>query len=231
MDSGLSKLSYEEFLRKLKEQIRNAQVKAALAVNQELVLLYWQIGKEILYRQQQQGWGSKVISRLATDLRKAFPDIKGFSSRNLLYMRAFAEAYPDETIVQQVVALIPWGHNVRILDGVKTSEERMWYIQQTIQYGWSRNILIHQMDSYLYRRQGNAITNFSRVLPDSQSELAQQVVKNPYSFDFLSLGKEALERDLESALIHHIREFLLGVGSWVFLCRQSIPFGGRWQGI
>ena len=145
MDSGLSRLSYEEFLRKLKEQIRNAQVKAALAVNQELVLLYWQIGKEILYRQQQQGWGSKVISRLATDLRKAFPDIKGFSSRNLLYMRAFAEAYPDETIVQQVVALIPWGHNVRILDGVKTSEERMSYIQQTIQYGWSRNILIHQV--------------------------------------------------------------------------------------
>ena len=139
MNSGLSKLSYEEFLLKLKERIRNAQVKAALAVNQELILLYWQIGKEILYRQQQQGWGSKVISRLATDLRKAFPDIKGFSSRNLLYMRAFAEAYPDGLIVQQVVALIPWGHNVRILDGVKTSEERMWYIQQTIQYGWSRN--------------------------------------------------------------------------------------------
>ncbi len=212
MDSGLSKLSYEEFLRKLKERIRNAQVKAALAVNQELVLLYWQIGKEILYRQQQQGWGSKVISRLATDLRKAFPDVKGFSSRNLLYMRAFAEAYPDETIVQQVVALIPWGHNVRILDGVKTSEERMWYIQQTIQYGWSRNSLIHQMDSHLYRRQGNAITNFGRVLPDPQSELAQQVVKNPYSFDFLSLGKAALERDLESALIQHIREFLLELG-------------------
>ncbi len=212
MDSGLSKLGYDEFLRDLKNRIRNAQVRAALAVNRELVLLYWQIGNEILYRQQQQGWGSKVINRLATDLRKAFPDIKGFSARNLNYMRAFAEAHPDETIVQQVVALIPWGHNVRILDAVKTPEERMWYIQQTIQYGWSRNILIHQMDSHLYRRQGSAITNFSRVLPDPQSELAQQVVKNPYSFDFLSLGKEALERELESALIKHIREFLLELG-------------------
>jgi len=211
-DSNLSKVSYEEFLRDLKERIRNAQVRAALAVNRELVLLYWQIGKEILHRQQQQGWGAKVISRLATDLRKAFPDIKGFSARNLLYMRALAEAYPEETIVQQLVALIPWGHNVRILDGVKTSEERLWYIQQTIQYGWSRNVLIHQMDSSLYRRQGSAITNFSRVLPDPQSELAQQVVKNPYSFDFLSLGKEALERDLETALIQHIREFLLELG-------------------
>jgi predicted nuclease of restriction endonuclease-like (RecB) superfamily len=212
MDERYLKLGYDEFLRELKERIRNAQVRAALAVNRELVLLYWQIGNEILYRQQQQGWGSKVINRLATDLRKAFPDIKGFSARNLNYMRAFAEAYPDETIVQQVVALIPWGHNVRILDAVKTPEERIWYIQQTIQYGWSRNILIHQMDSHLYRRQGSAITNFSRVLPDPQSELAQQVVKNPYSFDFLSLGKEALERELESALIKHIREFLLELG-------------------
>lgn len=212
MDNDLSKLGYEEFLKELKERIRNAQVRAALAVNRELVLLYWQIGKEILYQQQQQGWGAKVINRLATDLRKAFPDIKGFSARNLLYMRALAEAYPDEQIVQQVVALIPWGHNVRILDAVKTAEERMWYIQQTIQYGWSRNVLIHQIDSQLYRRQGNAITNFNRVLPAPQSELAQQIVKSPYSFDFLSLGKEALERELETALIQHIREFLLELG-------------------
>lgn len=212
MDSELSKLGYDDFLRELKERIRNAQVRAAIAVNRELVLLYWQIGKEILWRQQQQGWGSKVIKRLASDLYKAFPDIKGFSARNLNYMRAFAEAYPDEQIVQQVVAQIPWGHNVRILDAVKTPEERMWYIQQTIQYGWSRNILIHQMDRQLYQRQGNAITNFNRVLPDPQSELAQQVIKNPYSFDFLSLGKEALERELETALIQHIREFLLELG-------------------
>lgn len=212
MGSEPSKSSYETFLRDLKERIQNAQVRAALAVNRELTLLYWQIGREILHRQQQQSWGSKVVSRLATDLRKAFPDIKGFSARNLLYMRALAEAYPDEQIVQQVVALIPWGHNVRLLDAVKNSEERMWYIQQTIQYGWSRNILTHQIDSQLYRRQGNAITNFDRVLPNPQSELAQQVVKSPYSFDFLSLGKEALERDLETALIGHIREFLLELG-------------------
>lgn len=212
MDQELAKLGYDEFLRDLKERIRRAQIRAALAVNRELVLLYWQIGQEILYRQQQQGWGSKVIHRLAGDLRKAFPDVKGFSARNLMYMRAFAEAYPDEQIVQQVVALIPWGHNVRILDAVKNPEERMWYIRQTIDYGWSRNVLVHQIDNQLYHRQGSAITNFNRVLPDPQSELAQQLIKNPYSFDFLSLGKEALERELETALIQHIREFLLELG-------------------
>jgi len=203
---------YGEFLKSLKDRIRQSQIRAALSVNSELIRLYWQIGQEILMRQQQEGWGAKVIERLAQDLKQEFPDMKGFSARNLLYMRAFAEAYPDEQIVQQVVALIPWGHNVRILDAVKTPEERMWYIRQTIEYGWSRNILVHQIDRQLYQRQGSAITNFSRVLPDPQSELAQQVIKNPYSFDFLSLGKEALERELEAALIQHIRAFLLELG-------------------
>jgi predicted nuclease of restriction endonuclease-like (RecB) superfamily len=213
MTNNLSpEVAYDEFLRDLKERIRQAQIRAALAVNRELVLLYWQIGVDILQRQQQQGWGAKVIERLATDLRSFFPEIKGFSSRNLKYMRTFAEAYPDEQFVQQVVAQIPWGHNVRILETVKDSAEREWYVQQTIQYGWSRNVLVHQIESRLYNRQGKAITNFENTLPKPQSELAQQLLKDPYNFDFLSLGEESQERDLERGLLNHIRDFLLELG-------------------
>jgi predicted nuclease of restriction endonuclease-like (RecB) superfamily len=203
---------YNDFLKSLKERIRTAQVRAALAVNRELVLLYWQIGQDILIRQQQQGWGTKVIDQLAKDLKHEFPDMKGFSSRNLKYMRAFAEAYPDEPIVQQVVAQIPWGHNVRILDYVKAPTERLWYIQQTIEYGWSRNVLVHHIETKLYQRQGQATTNFKQTLPKPQSDLAQQLLKDPYNFDFLSLGQESQERDLERALIDNIRNFLLELG-------------------
>ena len=208
----LTPQDYDDFLRELKERILSVQVKAALSVNHELVLLYWYIGREILTRQQQQGWGAKVIDKLAADLRQAFPQMKGFSARNLKYVRAFAQAYPDEEFVQQLVAQIPWGHNVRILDAVKDSEERKWYVEQTIQYGWSRNILVHQIESALYHRQGKAVTNFDRTLPKPQSELAQQLLKDPYNFDFLTLGEEAQERDLEKALIEQIRKFLLELG-------------------
>lgn len=203
---------YDDFLRGLKERIRIAQVRAALAVNQELVLLYWEIGGEILSRQQQQGWGAKVIDRLAKDLRKEFPDIKGFSPRNLKYMRAFAETYPDQQIVQQVVAQIPWGHSCTLLDKVKDPTQRLWYIQKTLEHGWSRAVLVHQIESGLYQRQGQAITNFEQTLPEPQSDLAQHLLKDPYNFDFLSLGQEAQERDLERALIEHIRDFLLELG-------------------
>lgn len=219
---------YDEFLRDLKERIRRAQVQAVLAVNRELVLLYWQIGRDILTRQQQQGWGAKVIDRLAADLRDSFPEMKGFSPRNLKYMRAFTKDYPDEQFVQQVVAQIPWGHNVRILDAVKDLAEREWYIRQTIQHGWSRDVLVHQISSGLYHRQGKAITNFDRI-PLPQSELAQELLKDPYTFDFLSLGEDALERDLERALIDHIREFLLelGVGFAFVGSQYHIEVGGQ----
>jgi predicted nuclease of restriction endonuclease-like (RecB) superfamily len=220
---------YDDFLRDLKERIRNAQVRAVLAVNRELVLLYWQIGRDILTRQQQQGWGAKVIERLSADLRSSFPEMKGFSRTNLLYMRAFAEAYPNEQIVQQAAGQIPWFHNCTLLDKVKNPTERLWYIQQTIEYGWSRNILVHQIESGLYRRQGKATTNFDRTLPQPQSELAQQLLKDPYNFDFLSLGKDALERDLERALIDHIRNFLLelGVGFAFVGSQYHLEVGGQ----
>jgi predicted nuclease of restriction endonuclease-like (RecB) superfamily len=147
MSIDLRSGDYDKFLHGLKERIRNAQTQAALAVNRELVMLYWQIGREILTRQQEQGWGAKVISKLAKDLQSAFPEMKGFSRTNLLYMRAFAEAYPDEQLVQQVAGQIPWFHNCMLLDKVKDPEERLWYIQQTIQQGWSRSVLTQRVES------------------------------------------------------------------------------------
>jgi predicted nuclease of restriction endonuclease-like (RecB) superfamily len=205
---------YQDLLSLLKSRIQTAQVRAALAVNKELVLLYWGIGKDILLRQREQGWGAKVIDQLAKDLRQAFPEMQGFSPRNLKYMRALAEAWPDEAIVQQAVAQIPWGHNVRLLDLVKSPAERLWYVQQTIQNGWSRNILVVHIESGLYGRQGKAITNFQATLPAPHSDLAQQLIKDPYNFDFLTLAQEAQERDLERGLLAHLRQFLteLGVG-------------------
>ncbi|MDJ0708090.1 MAG: PDDEXK nuclease domain-containing protein [Leptolyngbyaceae cyanobacterium MO_188.B28] len=204
--------NYIAFLNDLKDRIRQAQVKAALAVNKELVLLYWQVGQEILQRQREAGWGSKVIQRLAKDLKRAFPSIKGFSRTNLLYMRAFAEAYPDEQIVQQLAGQIPWFHNCVLLDKEKDPEARRWYIQKTIENGWSRNVLTLQIESGLYQRQGSAVTNFDRTLPESQSDLAQNLIKDPYKLDFLTLTNAAQERDLESALVTHIRDFLLELG-------------------
>ena len=212
MANQIVPVGYDQLLRDLKDRIRLAQVKAALAVNRELVLLYWHIGREILQRQGQEGWGTKVIEHLAKDLQQEFPDMKGFSSRNLKYMRSFAEAWSDEQIVQQVVAQIPWGHNVRLLDKVSDHREMLWYAQQAIANGWSRAVLEHQIETKLYHRQGKAITNFAATLPQPQSDLAQQLIKDPYSFDFLSLAQDAQERDLEKALRDRIRSFLLELG-------------------
>ena len=203
---------YEGFLKDLKERIRTAQVRAALAVNRELVLLYWSMGRDILTRQKQHGWGAKIIDRLAADLHKAFPEMTGLSPRNLKYMRAFAEAWPDEQIVQAALAQITWYHNIALVEKLNAPEERLWYARQTVQNGWSRNVMVHQIESGLYRRQGKALTNFTRTLPAPQSELAQQVVKDPYNFEFLTLAEEARERELERALIDHIRDFLLELG-------------------
>lgn len=204
---------YDRLLSDLKDRIRQARIRSAIAVNRELVMLYWHIGREILRRQTDQGWGSKVIDRIAKDLRQEFPEMKGFSPRNLHYMRAFAEAYEDEAILQQVVANIPWGHNVRLIEAVKDPEARIWYAQQTITHGWSRNVLLTHIDNQLYSRQkSSAITNFDRTLPDTQSDLAKDLIKNSYTFDFLSIAPDAQERDIKKALVDHIRDFLLELG-------------------
>jgi predicted nuclease of restriction endonuclease-like (RecB) superfamily len=224
MSKKLSSIEgYENFLQNLKERIHQSQIRAILAVNSELVRLYWQIGRDILKRQQEYGWGAKVIDQLAADLRRAFPDMKGFSPRNLKYMRAFAETYPDEQFVQEVLAQITWYHNITLMEKLKSENERLWYAQKTIQHGWSRNILVHQIETGLFHRQAQAITNFDRTLPQPQSELAQQLLKDPYSFDFLSLEEKARERELEKALVQHIRDFLLELGAGFAFVGHQYP--------
>jgi len=188
---------YPAFLAGLKVRIRETRVRAAISVNQELILLYWEIGRDILQRQQEEGRGAKVIERLSADLRKEFPDVKGFSPRNLKYMRSFAEAWPDFVFVQEVLAQITWYHAITLLDKVKEPAQREWYIRKTIENGWSRNILVHQIESGLIEREGRAVTNFSSALPAPQSDLARAVLKDPYIFDFLGIGENAAERELE----------------------------------
>lgn len=212
---------YAGWLASLKSRIQSAQQRAALAVNRELVLLYWQIGQDILARQQAQGWGAKVIDRLARDLTAAFPGVKGFSPRNLKYMRAFAEAWPDAAIVQQAAAQLPWFHLCILLDKVKSPQDRAWYAARAVEHGWSRNILAMQIESRLHQRQGAAQTNFERHLPPHQSDLARNTLKDPYIFDFLDLGEAAQERDIESALVTHVTRFLLELGAgFAFVGRQ-----------
>ncbi len=215
--------NYAKLLTELKQRIQQSQIKAALAVNKELVLLYWHIGKEILERQDRDGWGSKVITRLSNDLRKEFPTMKGLSRTNMLYMRSFAENWPDEQIVHQLAGQIPWFHNCALIDKVKDQKQRIWYIQQTIENGWSRNVLIHHIESNLYNRQGKAITNFSATLPASQSDLAHQLIKDPYHLDFLDIAKDAKERDLEASLITHMRDFLLELGTGFAFVGSQYP--------
>ncbi len=207
-----SPADYLEFLTELKNRIRAAQTKAAIFVNRELTLLYYRIGCSILARQHKEGWGAKVIDHLSRDLRLAFPEMKGFSPRNLKYMRAFAEAYPKEAFVQEVLAQITWYHNITLLDKIKDPAERAWYVRKIIQHGWSRNVLVLQIESDLFCRQGKALTNFDRTLPAPQSDLAHEALKDPYLFDFLTIGSEAEERSVQRELLAHLRDFLLELG-------------------
>lgn len=214
---------YADWLAELKTRIHTAQQRAALAVNRELVLLYWQIGRDILARQAEQGWGAKVIERLSQDLRTSFPEMQGFSRSNLMYMRAFAEAWTEEAIVQQAVGQLPWGHNLVLLTKLKDPEQRMAYAQNAIVNGWSRNVLNIHIETRLLERSGKAITNFDARLPKPQSDLARESLKDPYRLDFLGLSREAGEREIENALVKHVTEFLLELGAgFAFVGRQVL---------
>ena len=204
--------NYKTLLGNLKQRIQEAQLKVALSATQTGVYLYWQIGQEILVQQKEQGWGSKVIDRLSKDLKREFPNMRGFSPRNLKYMRTFAATYPNEEVVLQTIANIPWGHNQTLLNKLDDMEQRLWYAQQSSEYGWSRSVLEMQIETNLFKRQGGAITNFERTLPPSNSDLSQQLLKDPYNLDFFSLARNAQERDLENALVNHIKDFLLELG-------------------
>lgn len=193
------------------------------AVNRELVLLYWAIGRRILENQRLEGWGAKVIDRLSQDLRQAFPEMTGFSPRSLKYMRAFAAAWPDEAFVQEALAQMPWYHHITLLDKVKDAAVREFYVRQTLAHGWSRAVLVHQIESRLHRRQGRALNNFDRALPAPQSDLARETLKDPYIFDFLNLGDDVQERDLHRGLIEQVSRFLLELGAGFALVGTQYP--------
>jgi len=221
MDNSVISKDYTAFLEDLKSRVASSRYKAALSANKELILLYHHIGNEILKSQERHGWGAKVIDQLSRDLRAAFPEMKGFSTRNLKYMRKFAEEYSDPEFVQQVVAQLPWGHNIFLMDLVQDKQNRLFYMKHAIEHGWSRNIMVMQIESALHKRQGQAITNFKNKLPPPQSDLAHYTLKDPYIFDFLSIGEEAQEREVEKALTRHMEKFLLELGAgFAFVGRQ-----------
>ena len=206
--------SYIQTLENIKSAIRTAQIKASLAVNSELIILYWNIGKIILQQQKEQGWGAKVIENISKDLQNSFPNMKGLSYRNLNYMRKFAETYPDFEFVQQLVAQLPWGQNIWLMDKLETEEKRSWYAQKAIENGWSRNILAMQIESNLYERQNseNKVNNFALTLPKPQSDLANELLKDQYVFDFLEISEQAKEREVEQGLVKNLKKFLLELG-------------------
>jgi predicted nuclease of restriction endonuclease-like (RecB) superfamily len=212
---------YADFLTGLKIRVREAQLRAQRVVNTQLIELYWQIGSQILAQQEAQGWGSGVIRRLAEDLRVEFPQLTGLSYRNLQYMRSFASAWPGEPIVQQPVAQLPWGHITVLLDKLDDNTARDWYAAATVEHGWSRNVLMNQIMNRTRERVGSGPNNFTRQLPKPDSELAQQVAKDPYVFDFLGLTGEVAERDMEQALMDRIVETLRELGAgFAFVGRQ-----------
>lgn len=219
---------YAAWLAQLKGDITHARQRAALSVNAELVQLYHRIGKEIRQRQESKGWGAKVIDRLALDLKDAFPDMRGWSSSNLKYMRFFAQHCPDIQFGQQPADQLPWFHVVTLLTKLETPVEREWYALQTVQQGWSRSTLELNIKSCLQQRQGAAVTNFVARLPAADSALAHETLKDPYLFDFLGLGHDAQEREIEEGLIRHITRFLLELGAgFAFVGRQfRLEVGG-----
>ena len=214
---------YAVVLSEIKERIHSERLRVTLAANTAMVLLYWDIGKAILDRQEHQGWGAKVVDRLSHDLKTTFPDMSGFSPRNLKYMRKFAEAWPDRVIVQRTVAQIPWRSNLALLDKLNDSKLRLWYAQKTLELGLSKDMLVFQIETGFHERQGKAVNNFQAALPPSDSDMAAQVFKDPYLFDFLGTADPRKEREVEQALVDHIQRFLLEMGTgFAFVGRQVL---------
>jgi len=215
---------YAELLEQLKARVRTSQVRAARAANSELLGLYWSVGRDILDRQEQAGWGSRVIDRLATDLRAEFPDQRGWSRSNLHYMRSLAAAWPDTEVVPQAVGQLPWGHVRVLLDKLTSRQERDWYAAAAGAYGWSRDVLVHQVETRLVERVGSAPSNFAAALPAPDSELAQQLVRDPYVFDHLVLSGRVAERELEQALMDRLQQTLLAFGHGMAFVGRQVRF-------
>ncbi len=218
---------YQQWLGSLKQTFRQRQLKAAVAVNTQLLEFYWLLGQEIIQKQQHSQWGDAFLDKLSRDLSNEFPDVKGFSLRNLKYIRQWVSFWhQDDVIGQQAVAQlmhIPWGHNLLLISKCRSIDEALFYVAQTQHHGWSRAVLTHQIDSQLWQRKGNAVTNFEQTLPPVQSDLAQQSLKDPYVFDFLALTEDYNEHELEKALVDHISQFLLELGAGFAYVGKQVP--------
>jgi predicted nuclease of restriction endonuclease-like (RecB) superfamily len=248
MRSDLSTQEYKNWIQELKQKFQSSQIKASIAVNSTLLEFYWDLGNDIVEKQKEFNWGSDFLKQVSKDLSNEFPNIKGFSVTNISYIRRWVLFYiKDYNIAttcgenqktkspqvvakiknenwQQIVAkliIIPWGHNRVIISKCKDIEEALFYVNNTIKYGISRSVLVHQIESNLYKREGKAITNFSDTLPPLQSDLAKEIIKDPYNFDFLTLTQKYNERELEDALCENITKFLLELGNgFAFVGRQ-----------
>lgn len=230
-----SQPEYSAWLGQLKTRFRQVQLKAAVAVNTALLQFYWELGADIVARQKDAAWGQGFLAQLSADLMREFPEVKGFSASNLKYIRQWYLFWSQVAIGQQAVGqmgpqpatphilTIPWGHNLAIITKCKQHDEALYYVQNTIAYGWSRSVLVHQIESGLWQREGRAVTNFAQTLPSAQSDLAAQVLKDPYVFDFLSLSKEHSERELETSLVQHITQFLLELGAGFAYIGRQVP--------
>lgn len=229
METSIIQSDYKNWLSELKSQIKRSQIKAAVAVNSELIQLYWNIGKQIIEKQKDAQWGDGLINQLSKDLRAEFPKMSGLSAKNLRSCRQFYLYYNQEDIIwKQVVSKlpdvlfsVPWGHHIIIMNKAKDIHEALFYCTKTVENGWSRAILEYQIETGLAGRQGKAIHNFDSTLPAAQSELANELLKDPYHFDFLSLSEQAIERDLEDGLTQHLSQFLLELGKgFAYMGRQ-----------
>lgn len=217
---------YIEFFSNIKTRLKTAQIRAALAANSELIKFYWGLGNDLIEKQKTQKWGTHFLDQFSHDMRQAFPEMRGFSVTNLKRMRLFSQAYPDFEIRAQAVPQLPWGHIVRLMQMIKDGVEREWYAQQTIKNGWSRSVLEMQIESELYQRQAvttKKISNYHEHLPAAQSDLANEMLKDPYNFDFLTIQEKAHEREIENALVTHVRDFLLELGQGFAFVGSQVP--------
>ena len=227
---NLSEMSdaYLKFIEEIKSEIQKQRISVVLNANTSMICLYWNIGRGILKKQEEEGWGAKIIDRMAKDLKDAFPEMSGFSPRNIKYMRKFAESWPDFEIVQRVVAQIPWRTNISLMDKLKDEESRIWYAYKIIENGWSKAILDLQIESKLMERSGRSVNNFPAALPPADSDMVNQVFKDPYLFDFLGTDMPRREIEIERQLTEHIQSFLLELGQgFAFVGRQvHLEVGG-----
>lgn len=227
---SLSEMSdaYLKFIEEVKSEIQKKRISVVLNANSSMICLYWDIGRSILKKQEEEGWGAKIIDRIAKDLKDAFPEMSGFSPRSIKYMRKFAESWPDFEIVQRVVAQIPWRTNISLMDKLKDEESRIWYAYKVIENGWSKTILDLQIESRLMERTGRSVNNFPAALPPADSDMVNQVFKDPYLFDFLGTDMPRREIEIERQLTEHIQSFLLELGQgFAFVGRQvHLEVGG-----